>query len=141
MIGISNNKTQHSLAVAKKMKKMAESMLPPPKETCQDMFLLGYLHDIGYEFVDKPEEHAKIGGELLRSQGYKYWKEVYCHGDPNTDYSSDALTLLNIADLSVDAQGRDVGVEARLEDIKNRYGEDSKQFLEAEMLAKKIGLI
>lgn len=142
MIGISTERMQHSLAVARKMKKMAESTIPPlTKDKCEEMFILGYLHDVGYEFTAIQEDHAKVGGEVLNRQGFKYWKEVYCHGDPNTEYSSDALTLLNIADLTIDENGNEVDVKDRLNGIAKKYGKDSKQFVDAEKLAEKIGLI
>ena len=124
------------------MKEIAESMIPPlPKYKCEELFLLGYLHDIGSEFTDNQDEHAHVGGEILSRQEYKYWKEVYCHGDPNTEYWSDALFLLNMADLIIDETGNEVNVKEKLDGIARKYGKDSKQFLDAEKLAKRIGLI
>ena len=35
------------------------------------------------------------------------------------------LEILNKADMQIDKYGNDVGYTKRLEDIKNRYGEDS----------------
>jgi putative nucleotidyltransferase with HDIG domain len=135
MIGISNARMQHSLAVARKMKKIAESMIPPlPKYKCEELFLLGYLHDIGYEFTNNQDEHAHVGGEILSRQEYKYWKEVYYHGDPNAEYWSDALVLLNIADLTIDHNGKEVDIKERLDGIAKRYGKGSKQVLDAEAL-------
>lgn len=86
---------RHILAVARKMAILA------PKGKEKEYFLLGFLHDIGYAFSDN-EGHAHAGGELLREQGYAYWKEVYHHGDPFADYSSPELTALNFADMTTD---------------------------------------
>jgi hypothetical protein len=62
---------------------------------------------------------------MLKESGYKYWEEVYYHGNPNTSYESLYLTILNMADMQIDKYGNDVGYTKRLEDIKSRYGEDS----------------
>ena len=78
---------------------------------------------------------------MLRNQGYKYWKEVSYHGKLEVDYSSEELDMLNMADMRIDSKGNDVGVEKRLEDIATRYGKASMQFIEAELLAKKMNLL
>ena len=70
-----------------------------------------------------------IGGNLLRNSNYKYWKEVYYHGIPNSEYKSLYLDILNRADMMIDKYGNDVGFDKRLDDIKNRYGEDSIQYI------------
>ena len=94
----------------------------------QELFLLGYLHDIGYEFATN-ENHNSIGGNLLKESNYKYWQEVYYHGIPNSEYKSLYLDILNTADMMIDKYGNDVGFDKRLEDIKKRYGEDSIQYV------------
>ena len=111
------------------------------KQKCEEMFVLGFLHDIGYEFAEQQCDHASVGGEMLKNQGYKYWKEVSCHGKLDVEYISEELTMLNIADMSIDSTGKEVGASARLSDIASRYGIDSKQYIEAEQLARKIGLL
>lgn len=70
-----------------------------------------------------------IGGEILKNSEYKYWKEVYHHGNPDAEYSSLFLKILNMADMQIDKHGNDVGYEKRLEDIKLRYGENSKPYI------------
>ena len=90
----------------------------------QEMFSLGLLHDIGYEFGDV-QNHPYLGGELLSKQGYKYYQEILNHGNPDSAYQSKALDLLNYADLHIDGNGNYVTMSNRLEDIKSRYGEDS----------------
>lgn len=139
MIGISNERLKHSLEVARMMKEMSEEA-GWPESKCQEMFLLGYIHDVGYEFVENQCDHAEIGGEMLRAHGYKYWREVSLHGKVNCDYESEELRMLNIADMTVDSYGIRGGAEKRLEDIANRYGAESKQYMDAKQLAKQIGL-
>lgn len=83
--------------------------------------MLGFNHDIGYEYSENGKNHNKIGGEILKSSGFKYWREVYYHGEITQEYSSQYLDILNCADMQIDKKGNDVGFEKRLEDIKNRY--------------------
>lgn len=140
MLSISNERLKHGLEVARLMKKSAEDA-GWTTQKCEEMFILGFLHDIGYEFAEQQCDHASVGGEMLKNQGYKYWREVSCHGKLDVEYISEELTMLNIADMSIDSTGKEVGVSARLSDIASRYGIDSKQYVEAEQLARKIGLL
>lgn len=74
----------------------------------------------------------------MKSNNYKYWREIYYHGDTNSEYTSLFLEILNRADMQIDKYGNDVGYDKRLEDIKNRYGEKSKTYLDAKLLIEKL---
>lgn len=137
MIGLSLERLNHSLAVARKMKAMAERDIHFPHSP-EDMFYLGLLHDAAYEFVEAQEAHERKGGTVLRDNGYKYWREIYYHGEPDSEYSSQALDLLNYADMTTGSDGRDVSLEERLADIAMRYGEESIQHKKAQRLAEQI---
>ena len=119
-----NDRLKHSYAVAKKMMDIAIKY-NLSEEDIKICFLIGLNHDIGYEFTTNGVNHNKIGGELLKNNGFKYWKEVYYHGDIDCSYKSILLEILNKADMQIDKFGNDVGYDKRLEDIKKRYGEDS----------------
>ena len=119
-----NDRLKHSYAVAKKMMDIAKEY-NLSEEDIKKCFIIGINHDIGYQFTTKGKNHNKIGGELLRDSGFEFWKEVYYHGDDDCIYSSTFLEILNKADMQIDKYGNDVGYAKRLEDIKNRYGEDS----------------
>ena len=121
-----NDRLKHNYAVANKMIELGKEKSLSEIEL-QELFLLGYLHDIGYEFGTN-ENHNSIGGNLLKESNYKYWQEVYYHGIPNSEYKSLYLDILNTADMMIDKYGNDVGFDKRLEDIKSRYGEDSIQY-------------
>ena len=127
---------KHSLAVARKMIEIGKEYNLDDKEL-QDLFVLGFNHDIGYEYGNNLN-HEHIGGEILKRNDYKYWKEVYYHGDINAQYSSLYLEILNKADMQIDKYGNDVGYTKRLEDISNRYGKDSKQYINAKKLIKTL---
>ena len=131
------DRLNHSLAVANKMVEIGEN-LNLKESDLQDLFILGYNHDIVYDFCSDNKEHNIVGGEILKNNGYKYWKEVYYHGNPNSEYQSQFLKILNMADMQIDKYGNDVGYEKRLEDIKNRYGEDSIQYTNSYKIIKAI---
>lgn len=130
----------HSLAVAKKMKIEVEKSPQKFSASSEDMFYLGLIHDAAYEFVDNQEEHEHKGGEILRSNGYRYWREVYYHGNPESEYDSAELRLLNYADMTTGPDGKDMTIDERLADIAERYGEASSQYLNAKLLANKINI-
>ena len=120
---IDENRNKHIFAVARLMKENAEAVGLDEEE----MFTLGLVHDIGYEFGGS-EEHHLLGYEILSKQNYKYAKEVLYHGKPTDEYSSPALDLLNFADMHIDKKGNYVSYESRLEDIKNRRGVNSPHY-------------
>ena len=122
-----NDRINHSLAVANKMLELGKEK-DLSEEQLKELFILGYNHDIGYQFGTN-ENHNMIGGNLLKECNYKYWKEVYYHGVPNSEYKSLYLDILNYADMSIDKHGNDVGFDKRLENIKSRYGENSIQYI------------
>ena len=123
------DRMKHSLAVARKMVEIGNK-LELNKEQLHELFILGFNHDIGYEFGTN-ESHNIIGGNMLKNSGYKYWQEVYYHGNPEAGYNSLYLDILNEADMEINKYGEDVGYEKRLEDIRNRYGSDAVQYNDA----------
>jgi len=68
---IDNDRLKHIVEVAKLMKEKAE-IVGLDKE---EMFTLGILHDIGYEFGEN-NDHNFVGFEILDKQNYKYANEV-----------------------------------------------------------------
>ena len=119
---ITDDRKKHIWAVAELLKDFAikENMT---NEEIQSLYTLGLLHDIGYEFADSDDykRHNVIGGELLKSQGYKQWKEIYYHGVVNSPYQSYHLDLLNWADMHIDSVGNYVSFDGRLEELSIRY--------------------
>ena len=130
------DRLNHSIAVARKMVEIGKKY-NLDDEQLQELFLLGYNHDIGYEFGNN-ENHRIIGGKILKQSNYKYWQEVYYHGEVESEYSSLYLDILNKADMQIDKFGNDVGHVKRLEDIKNRYGKESDIYKKAEKLIEYI---
>lgn len=131
------DRLKHSISVGRKMMEIGKQN-NLKEEELRELFLLGYNHDIGYEFSDKGVNHNIIGGKILKESGYKYWEEVYYHGEVDIEYKSIYLDILNQADMQIDKYGNDVGYEKRLEDIKQRYGEESLVYKKAYKLVKNI---
>lgn len=131
-------RVKHSLSVAKRMKELVLEQPIKYEISPDEAFILGLLHDIGYECCTEPKYHAGGGGMLLKGQGYKYWKEVYYHGLPQEVYTSSELRLLNYADMTTNANGDYVSIEERIEDIGARYGGDSVQVVTAMKVAKML---
>lgn len=132
-----SDRLKHSIAVARKMVQIAKEN-NMSNEEIENCFIIGYNHDIGYEFTENGLNHNKIGGEILKQNGFKYWKEVYYHGEVDSEYQSIYLDILNRADMQINKYGNDVGYQNRLEDIKSRYGEDSKVYINCKKMIDKF---
>ena len=126
------NRIKHILAVAEKMRESAERF----GVDLNDAYLVGYLHDIGYEIG--PLMHNFSGGMILEKNGFRYWEEIYWHGVPNSNYHSNMLDLLNYSDMTTDFDGTNVTIDERLDHISSRYGSDSSQYINACKLAEEL---
>ena len=145
-IGISEDRLHHILGVARKAYEIAKDM-GYDECFCRRCFMLGWLHDVGYEFSEKQSEHSYVSEELLRSLSSepcnKEWANALSairkHG-AYTENETAEWKILNMADMQIDSQGNEVNVSQRLEDIRNRYGEHSNQYLTACDICYRIGL-
>lgn len=70
---IDEDRLNHSLAVARKMVEIGKKYKLNEDEL-QELFTLGYNHDIGYEFGNN-ENHRIIGGTILKASNYRYLLE------------------------------------------------------------------
>lgn len=137
---ITQDRLKHSIGVARKLYEMSLQR-GWDVEKAKKMFVLGFVHDIGYEFADTQSEHADKGADVLKQCGFQFANEVLYHGKIQQEYSSDELYLLNVADFLVGSDGSPVSVEERMEGIAQRYGEESSQYIEAKRLAKQLNLM
>lgn len=146
-IGISEDRLHHIIGVARKCYSIAKSM-EMPEEFCRRMFVLGWNHDIGYEFSKNKNQHPDVSEEMLKlinitnitNESSKVLHSIRNHGK-NTKTKSLEWKILNMADMTIDSCGNDVGVYARLKDIANRYGESSKDYKQAYNICVQVGLI
>lgn len=90
----------------------------------QAMFVLGFVHDVGYGLAE-PDRHAEVGGAVLAASGYDFAGEVALHGVPSAELTT-TLSILDLADFTVDGHGDPVTLDERLADIRERHGEGSR---------------
>lgn len=146
-IGISEDRLHHIIGVARECYRLSEEM-NMPEEFCRKMFVIGWNHDIGYEFSKKQSEHAGVSADMIKFLGItgndvcsqKTRHAIRTHGS-DTKTKSLEWKILNIADLTIDSKGNRVNVLKRLEDIKERYGENSFEYINSLHIAKLVGLL
>ena len=134
---IKQNRWQHILGVARKCKEYALTLKNDDK-FAEDMFLLGMLHDMGYEFMENNASHASVGGEILKRNNYKYWQEVTLHGDEKIDDMSDELFILNCADMTTGPGGENFSFDERLEEIASRFGKEADAYKKCVIEVQKL---
>lgn len=141
-IGISDNRMQHIVAVARKCYKLAKTKHGMNETDAQKAFLMGFLHDIGYEFSEKSTEHPAKGIEMLSSFTNMEWGQmlfaILTHGKPQQYIGTVYQTILNEADLTIDHIGTEVTMEQRCNEIKDNYGEQSTQYLNAVKMKNRL---
>lgn len=141
-ISISNDRLSHMLSVARKCYEIAKKE-GFEEDFCRKMWLIGWLHDIGYEFTTEKEKHPDISVELIQNLYVNIndvdINAIKYHGR-NPKKITDEWRILNTADMLIDSKGNDVGVMARLEDIECRFGRYSDTYLTACDVAYLCGL-
>lgn len=135
---ITESRWKHILGVARKAKEIAAKFKPYDDKFVEDMFLLGVLHDFGYEFMENNAGHAAVGGEILKRSGYKYWQEVSNHGNETIDNMSDELFILNCADMMTGPNGENFTFDERLEEIGGRFGKNSAPYQKCVVEVQKL---
>ena len=140
MVGISNDRMHHILSVARQCYQIAKNKYHLEEADCRKAFMIGFLHDVGYEFSEYNFEHPEKGRELILETLGVDLPEVQQHGDPDAEQTI-FLSILNEADLTVDSKGNVVSVEERLQDIVSRYSEDALEYIKPLTLAKKLHLV
>lgn len=140
MLGISDDRMKHILAVARQAYNIARTKYKLNENDCRKAFIIGYLHDVGYEFSENNLEHPEKGFSLIRDTLGVEIQEILKHGDPYAEQDL-FLAILNEADLTVDSKGNIVTVEERLNDIKSRYSADAIEYLNPLSVAKKLELL
>lgn len=130
---ISENRMAHMHGVAEFMYEHAPLFRLNPDV----MYILGLLHDIGY--VHGKHLHEVHGSEMMENLAFPYADIIKFHGTTPSAYMQmldcreneipKELILLWMADMSVDLTGKNVGYNARLDDIGTRLGFDSLAYM------------
>lgn len=135
---ISENKIKHSLAVARKCREIALHQ-NSDTEFADAMFVMGLLHDIGYEF-EPDSNHGHRSVEMIEAfikhlDGCK--DAIACHGlcfDNWSNYDE----ILNQADMSTSYDGTPTTIDKRLEGIREIWGENSIHYKHAIEVSNKL---
>ena len=141
-IGISEERLHHVLGVARKCYDLAR-ISGNDEGFCRKMFLLGWLHDIGYEFSTQREGHSKLSAEivaLLLPGDEVSLDAIRSHGTCPEEPISLEKTLLVSADMTTGPNGEDISVHERLLGIKERFGAESEEYLTACNICYALGL-
>ena len=139
---IPDNRAKHIMSVASLCYEIGKKQGLQEQE-CKKAFLIGYLHDIGYAFSKKNKGHPIIGYDLLKLCGDisdDILNAIKDHGDPNKEQTK-FLSIINQADMQINGKGDRVTVIERLDDIGERYGFDSTEYINAYQVAKICGLL
>lgn len=132
---LTENRLKHMNAVANRAYTLAKIMFNKTEYIARKMYIYGLLHDVGYVF--DPNDHAHTGARVLGDMGLDA-KPIHDHGYPGVEAMSDELLILNIADMTTSPTGETVRMSDRLKDIGERYGHDSKQYVDAYAVAELI---
>ena len=135
---ISGNKLKHSIGVARACRQYGKD-IHTDEEYCDALFVMGFLHDIGYE--KSPDiSHPSIGGSMIEAflKHPEMLEAIKYHGKKFENLSK-VDTILNTADLTVSYNGKPCTAWERLEGIKKCYGKDSDHYKNARLLADTLG--
>lgn len=132
---LTDNRLHHMNAVANRAYTLAKIMFGKTEYLARKMYIYGLLHDVGYVF--DPSDHAHAGARVLGDMGLDA-DPINDHGDPMIEAMSDELLILNVADMTTSPTGETVRMSDRLKDIGERYGYDSKQYVDAYKVAELI---
>ncbi len=153
-IGITEDRLHHIIGVARKAYDIAHDM-GFDEDFCRRMFMVGWIHDVGYEFSEEPSEHSKISKELLyqlinsngihdkRSISKKSINAIINHGKCSDNEVDNDIQwkIINMANMLIDSKGNEITPEQRLNEIKESFGEDSKQYNDALEICYKLDIV
>lgn len=124
MIGIDEDRLHHMLGVARVTYGLCKRYQAVPglsENDCRAMFVVGLLHDVGYEFSKSPLMHPTLGAKML-TDAAKYAPLVLNHSmkvgsEPaavSTNRRAMLQYLLNCADLVISREGDMIDPAKRL---------------------------
>lgn len=135
---ISENKLKHMLGVARECRSLARQK-DLSEDLCDAMFIMGFLHDIGYE-DDESSSHGSVSEELVRSFESHIndcCDAIVAHGLVFDNWSV-FDDVLNRADMTISHTGNKITMEERLEGIKERWGSESVHYRHACEVVNKL---
>lgn len=138
---ITENKIKHSLEVARVCAELA-SQECKDESYIQACFLMGLLHDIGYENGDA-KGHSKRSADYIDSMELylEDIKSAIANHGKDIIFANRFSEILNKADLQVNSKGERVCAFSRLADIEMRYGSNSTEFIQVQDIAQRLNLV
>ena len=137
---ISENKIKHMLGVARKCRDLAINK-NLPEDIVDAMFIMGLLHDIGYEYEpDSNHGHRSFEMILHFIKHHELANDaIMTHGltTPNMTWSI-FDEILNHADMTTSYNGEPVDITTRLNGIKQNWPETSVHYKHATEIAEKL---
>lgn len=166
---ITENRMKHIMGVARRCAELAQEK-GWSEDRQRQAFLMGWNHDIGYEFCSDFEEHASKGSDVIRRSfgfisfnqfiseanatrlcSFCWWPEIKFHGYPRNHpkrmnegipYESDMLDILNIADITTTSEGERCTAQERLNELESRgISKDSEKYQNMYLLCEELNLI
>lgn len=137
-ITITSDRLSHMLGTARACQEYSKNLFGWDDEKCEEMFLMGLVHDFAYEFVANQKHHEHAGGEILKRVGFAYSDEVFLHGDPDVESCTEELFILNLADMTTSNTGERCSFDQRLDSVVDRYGKNSVQAEKMRLMIQKI---
>ena len=141
--GLNEDRIFHSNQVAEKCYFLAKKDFNFDEDKARKAWLMGYIHDIGYRF--NSDNHGDICYNMLvdmideSDDSNSMLLAIKNHGDPeNIQYWTDWDKILNNADMTTSKDGYDISFKERLKDIKQRYGKESKQYINSKKIIKEL---
>lgn len=135
---ISENKLKHILGVARECRDLARQR-GLSEDMCNAMFIMGLLHDIGYE-DDESLSHGSISEKFVRDFNLHInncCNAIAAHGFVFDDWNI-FDEILNTADMTISYAGNKITMKERLDGIKERYGSDSVHYKQACKVVDKL---
>lgn len=115
-----NCRYNHCYNVGIKMYYYAKNKLHWDENKCIQMFIVGNLHDIAYEYESSLKLHDELTANALGD--FAYANEIRYHSTLQYKYRSQEMDLLYFADDTIDGKGDWCTMEDRLLDLYSRYG-------------------
>ena len=137
---ISENKLKHTIGVARRCKELAaeRGLSDVEQNAC---FVMGLLHDIGYENDVEITEHPRESYLMAMSavlHSHEILPAIKNHGRKYNDLTI-YDEILNEADLTIDHEGKKTTIQDRLRNIQEHHGIKSEHYKHANAQANALG--
>lgn len=146
-MGMSVERMMHNVEVARKCYDIAKRD-GYPETFCKKMWMIGYIHDVGYEFTSDYTKHAAMTMEVLNAFDPVFNDSCALHSlalhdkaNPGSTVNSVEWRILCTANLTTNTNGQTIDASVRIHDLLECYGELSPEYRSALKTAQQLGLV